>query len=279
MARRVTGWRKLAGVSWRAPSDPQFYGDLEVDAASLTAYLDRVRRRTGVHATVTHAVVRAVAHGLLAVPELNVRLAHGREYPRESVDVLVIVAAGGDELTGVKVTGVETKSLVDVAAEIEARVSAIRQGTDAEFGKTKSMLTVLPSFVLRPAMRLAAWLTSDLNIDLGRYGLPRQAFGGAMVSSIGMTGIAHAYSPLASYYRVPFLVLVGAVEEKPVVRAGQVVPRPVLSITATVDHRYTDGFRAAALGRAMRDYLANPSAYEPPLPDVPAARPLVATTA
>ncbi len=43
--------------------------------------------------------------------------------------------------------------------------------------------------------------------------MPRQAFGGAMITSVGMWGIGHAYSPLAHYYRVPLLVLVGAVEK------------------------------------------------------------------
>lgn len=266
MSNRVQGWRKLAGASWRPPSDPQFYGDLEVDAASLLSYLDRARQRTGVHATVTHASVRAIAHALTVVPQLNARLARGREYPRESIDVLVIVAVGDDELTGIKIAAADTKSLVDIAVEIEQRVAAIRAGTDREFGQTKKMLTALPGGVLRHAIRLSAWLTSDLNLDLPRLGLPRQAFGGAMVSSIGMTGITHAYSPLAPYYRVPFLVLVGAVTEKPVVRAGQVIARPMLSLTATFDHRYADGMRAAALGRAAQEYLANPAAFEPPLP-------------
>jgi pyruvate dehydrogenase E2 component (dihydrolipoamide acetyltransferase) len=262
---RIHGWRKLAGASWHAPSDPQFYGDLEIDAASLLDYLNLVRRRCGVHATVTHAVVRATAHALTVVPQLNVRLTHGHESARSSVDVLVIVAAADSELTGVKICHADQKSLVDIAAEVDRRVVAIRSGTDREFGRTKKTLTLLPRQLLRPAIRTCAWLTSDLNLDLGRVGLPRQAFGSAMVSSVGMTGIAHAYSPLAPYYRVPFLILVGAVTERPAVRCGQVVARPMLTLTATFDHRYADGMQAAELARAAQDYLTNPRAFEPPL--------------
>jgi len=101
----------------------------------------------------------------------------------------------------------------------------------------------------------------DLNLDLPRLGLPRQAFGAAMVSSIGMTGITHAYSPLAPYYRVPLLILVGAVQDKPVVVSGAVVARPILTLTATVDHRYTDGLKAAEFAGIARDYLAAPSSH------------------
>lgn len=264
MSQPLRGWRKLAGASWRAPSDPQFFGDLEIDATRLLEHLERVRRASGVHVTVTHAVVRAIARALEAVPELNVRIARGRAHPRESIDVLVIVAAAGDELTGVKVSGADRKSLVEVATDIESRVASIRADTDLEFGRTKQMLALLPKPVLRPALRLSAWLTSDLNLHLPRLGLPQQAFGGAMVSSIGMAGISHAYSPLAAYYRVPFLVLVGSVTDKAVVEDGQVVVRPVLGLTATFDHRYTDGLRAAALARAAREYLMDPATFEPP---------------
>src|SRR5947209_5024555 len=98
MGTRLHGWRRLADATWSAPDDPQFYGDLEVDAAILQTFLGDVRRRTGAHLTVTHLVGKAVARGLVAVPELGVRLARGHEHRRESTDVFFIVA-DGEELT------------------------------------------------------------------------------------------------------------------------------------------------------------------------------------
>jgi pyruvate dehydrogenase E2 component (dihydrolipoamide acetyltransferase) len=111
-------------------------------------------------------------------------------------------------------------------------------------------------------MRLSAWLTSDHDVNLPGLGLPRQAFGSAMVSAIGATGISHAYSPLAPHYRVPLLVLVGAVEEKAVVVGGRVIARPILTLTATFDHRYTDGLAATEFGRAAAAYLRDPAAAD-----------------
>jgi hypothetical protein len=149
----VHGWRKLAGASWSAPCDPQFYGDLEIDAATLLAYIGDLRRRSGQHVTVTHAVVKAVAQGLREVPELNARLARGRARARDSVDVLVIVALGDDDLTGIKLCDVDHKSLVDIAHELEERIGRIRSGDDAEFGRTKTLLNRLPSPLLRVGLR------------------------------------------------------------------------------------------------------------------------------
>ena len=128
------------------------------------------------------------------------------------------------------------------------------------------MLSTLPPGMLRVALRLGAWLTSDLNLDLSRRGMPRQAFGSAMITSVGMWGVGHAYSPLAHYYRVPVLVLVGAVRKAPTVVDDAVVIRPMLTITATFDHRYVDGYHAAQFAEAVRSYCADPAKFEPARP-------------
>ncbi|PXY22631.1 2-oxo acid dehydrogenase subunit E2 [Prauserella muralis] len=264
MADRLRGWRKLAGATWTAPKDPQFYGELELDAAGLLDYVDTARSRSGVHLTVTHLVGRAVAVGLAEVPALAVRLSRGRAWPRESIDVFFIVATGdGEELTGVKVDRANRKSAIAIARELHDRVAAIGRGDDADFGRSKALLERLPAPLMRLALRGAAWLTSGLNLDLSRAGMPRQAFGSAMITSVGMWGVERAFSPLAPYYRVPLLVLVGAVTQRPVVRDGEVVVRPMLTLTATFDHRYADGAHAARFAAAIRRYCADPAAFEP----------------
>jgi pyruvate dehydrogenase E2 component (dihydrolipoamide acetyltransferase) len=208
-------------------------------------------------------VGRAVAHGLAAVPDLRVRIAHGRVYERQSIDVFFIVATrGGRELTGVKVADAERKTAVEIAAELNRRYSAIESGTADDLDRGKALIARLPPRLLGAALSVGAWLTSDLNLDLTRLGLPRQAFGGAMVTSVGMWGIDHAYSPLAHYYRVPVLVLVGAVRKLPVAVDDAVVIRPTMTLTATFDHRYVDGYHAAQFGNAIRSYCADPAGCE-----------------
>lgn len=265
MAQRVRGWRKLAGSTWRAPDDPQFFGDLEIDATGLLSYIEDVRAREGVRLTVTHLVGRAVAHAFTRVPEMSVRLVRGRVYPRESIDIFFIVSTdGGRDLTGVKLEGVDRRSAVEVATELAARTASINRGEDAAYGRSKTALARFSPRVLRRVLRLAAWLTSDLNLDLSRFGMPRQAFGGAMISSVGMWGVRKAYTPLAAYYRVPLLALVGAVAQRPAVVDGAVVARPMLTVTATFDHRYADGAQAARMAEAVLAYCADPAAFEPP---------------
>jgi pyruvate dehydrogenase E2 component (dihydrolipoamide acetyltransferase) len=50
---------------------------------------------------------------------------------------------------------------------------------------------------------------------------------------------------------------------RPTVVDGVVVARPMFTITATMDHRYLDGFHAARLAKSALAYLEDPGSYEP----------------
>jgi pyruvate dehydrogenase E2 component (dihydrolipoamide acetyltransferase) len=260
---RATGWRRVASAIWGQPNDPQIYGDFEVDATALVAFIEEMRRVTGVRVTVTHVVGKAIAHGLGQNPDLNTRLYRGRFTPRESVDIFFVASvAGGNDVSGVKVKRADTKSVVEIAEELASRVERVRSGGDAEVGGSTGLVDRMPLWLLGPMLRLVTWLTADLNADLKRLGLPRQAFGSAMVTSVGMFGVQKAYGPLAPLYRIPILALVSEVTPKPVVVDDEIVARPILTVTATMDHRYLDGAHAARLARSVRAYLDDPSAFE-----------------
>jgi len=260
---KATGWRKVAAATWGNPNDPQIYGDLEIEASRLLAFIDEVRGATGVRVTVTHAVGKALANALAEHGDLNARLHRGRFHARESVDIFFVAAvAGGQDVSGVKVVGADRKSLAEIGEELSRRVERIRSGGEAEVGQGQSVLDATPFWLLRPVLRFVTWLTADKNANLKRLGLPRQAFGSAMVSSVAMFGVQKAYGPLSPLFRIPILALVSEVAEKPVVVDDEIVARPLLTVTATMDHRYLDGAHAARLARSVRAYLEDPAAFE-----------------
>ena len=264
--KKIQGWRKIAAATWGNPNDPQIYGDLEIDATAALDFIEEARKASDIKLSMTHMVGKAVAHALGEHPDLNVRLYRGHFYERPTVDVFFIVSAeAGAELSGIKVVAADTKPVVDIAREMTERAARIRSGDDVEYGKTKKVIGSSPRRLLGLSMRAAAWLTADRDMDLKKYGLPKQAFGSVMISSVGMFGIQHAYAPLSPYYRIPFLLLVGEVAQKPVVVDGEVVARPMVTLAATMDHRYLDGFHAARLARSVRDYLEDPKRFEPAL--------------
>lgn len=265
---RLTGWRKVANALWSAPDDPQIYGALDLDATAMLAFIADARRG-GERVTPTHMVGRAVARALVAVPELNVRLTGDRAVARESIDVFFITAvADGRDLTGVKVVGADHKSALEVAREVETRSHEMKTGRDPDFARSKRLMEALPRALLRPVLRFAAWLAGGHAKRIDALGLQPTPFGSAMVTSVGMFGLPMGFAPLAWMYRVPLLVLVGEIQDRPVAVAGRVEVRPVVPISATIDHRYVDGAQLGRALRAFRGYLEAPAAFEP-LPDRP----------
>jgi pyruvate dehydrogenase E2 component (dihydrolipoamide acetyltransferase) len=269
----MSGWRKIAPAIWSHPRDPQIYGELDVDASAILAFIEEARANGGPRVTVTHLVGRAIAHTLAEHPELNVALARNRFVPRETVDVSFVVAVNdGRDLSSVKIRNADRKSVFEIAEELSQRAGRVRSGQDAEFGRMKRTIDRTPPGLLRLGLKIADRLTGDWRLDLRRWGLPRDPFGSAMVTSVGMFGVQRAYAPLSPYYRVPFIALVTEVAERPVVVDGQVTARPMLGIAATMDHRYLDGAHAARLAHTVRAYLADPGAHEPQaVPQQPAA--------
>jgi pyruvate/2-oxoglutarate dehydrogenase complex dihydrolipoamide acyltransferase (E2) component len=260
MTDRVRGWRRVASAMWKSPDDPQIFGALDVDARPVLAYIERARTR-GHHVTPTHLVGKALAHALAAVPQLNVQIQGGRIRPRDSIDIFFITAvAGGRDLSGVKVTSTDRKSAVEVARELATRSTAMKHGDDADFARTKQLTDRAPMWLLRPLLRASAFLTQRLRLEVPRLGLHPCPFGSAMVSSVGMLGLPQGFAPLAWMYGVPLLVLVGEIREQAVAVDGRVEARKVLPLTATIDHRYVDGWHISQLMRAAQEYLADPEA-------------------
>lgn len=259
---RAKGWRKIATAVWGWPKDPQVYGRLELDAVPILEAIEVIRGRTDARVTATHLVTRALGLALKENPSVNTRLARGRFIARETADVFVIVASsGGGDLSGVKVRQADAKTAAEIAVEMEERAAAARAGR-GELDRAKRMMAILPPRILGVSLRLSAFLTSNLHMDMKRMGMPREAFGGAMVTNVGVFGITEGWAPLSPIYRVPIIVLVGEAERRPWVVDDRVEVRPVLPIMATIDHRWVDGYGIAGLAETFKKYMANPLAFE-----------------
>jgi pyruvate dehydrogenase E2 component (dihydrolipoamide acetyltransferase) len=57
---------------------------------------------------------------------------------------------------------------------------------------------------------------------------------------------------------VPLLITIGATNKKPLVVDNEIKIRDVINITLTLDHRYTDGARAAKVYQKFIKYLDDP---------------------
>ncbi len=263
----LKGWRRVAVHAWRPPRDPSVYSLVDFPMQGSLAYIERIRAASGARVTVTHLIARSLALAIRAFPQTNGIVARRRIMLRETVDIFLQVATeGGRDLSGFKIQRADGKSAVDIAREVEERVELLRARKDRQVERTKSLLDRIPVTLLGPIMRTIAYLIYDLDLDLSRFGIVKDEFGSAMVSNIATFGITNALAPLVPFSRTPIVVLVGQVEDRPVAEEGRVVVRPLLTIGATFDHRFMDGYQAGKMVDLMRAYLLDPEQYDGRVP-------------
>jgi pyruvate dehydrogenase E2 component (dihydrolipoamide acetyltransferase) len=76
------------------------------------------------------------------------------------------------------------------------------------------------------------------------------------ITNIGPFG-GQFFTPIINYPEVAILG-VGTIAERPVVRDGQIVIRPILSVSLSIDHRLIDGDVAARFLGRLKQLLENP---------------------
>jgi pyruvate dehydrogenase E2 component (dihydrolipoamide acetyltransferase) len=251
--------RKLAIATWSDPQEGNIYGKLTVDATEALAYLDHLKRTTGEKVTVTHLVGKAVGEALKKAPTLNGYLQLGRYVPHETVDISYLVALEeGQNLAKAKVCNVDKKSVVDIARELRELAQKLHRGQDEQFKKSQGPLHALPTWAIRPLVSLTGWVTSSLGVSVPALGLEAFPFGACIITNVGVFGLDEGYAPPTPFARVPVYVLVGAIREAPHAVDGQLVVRKQLTLNATIDHRFIDGFQGGVLAKVVREVFANP---------------------
>jgi pyruvate dehydrogenase E2 component (dihydrolipoamide acetyltransferase) len=269
----ASSFRRIAAGMWHHPNDPTIYGSMDVDVTNTLRFIERFRQERGVRLSVTHIVTRAVAHAFARHPDLNAKVRlWGRLEQRDSVDLFVSVSTeGGRDLSGARVERAEALSLEEIVAEVSHRARSVREGDDKDYARSRDLFRRLPWWLARPALRCTDFLTNELHLHLPSLGMPRDAFGTAIVTNVGMFGVDTAFAPFMPVARCPMILLVTEVRQRPWVVGDTVVPRPVLRLCGTFDHRVIDGYHAGLLAKEIRALVENPEEGEADVVPVTAA--------
>lgn len=254
-----SGFRKLAAAMWHPPNDPHVFGSVDIEMTRAQAFLAEYNRRNGCKATVTHLVTRALAVTLAKHPEHNAKIGWWRIHVRRSVDIFCQVSSdGGRDLSGYRIDAADTLSVAAIAEKLVKAASDIRSDRDPAFRRTRSLFTVLPLWAIRIVIKFMSLLTNTMNLHLPQLGMPRDPFGSAMVTSVGMMGIDTGFAPFTPIARCPIIVTVTKVRPRPWIVGDRVEPRPVLRLCATFDHRVIDGYHAGEISTEVEGLLESP---------------------
>jgi hypothetical protein len=251
-------------LSQRARADSTMVWGTEVDAESLSSFLDERNRGSGVLISVAHVLIRAVGHSLSRFPRLNCRIIGGRIYRFRDINVRIISydrrKGDVDILT---VDRADRTGLDDIARflwDSQLQIAANRHADRID----KALLNWGPAFTRRWGSRLFWWL--DRNFRLPRLGrIDRHLDSGVVVNYLGFAGAP----PLRTYKPSKFpdessllSVTLGRIEERPVVRGARVVAGRIAPLFVRADHRVTDAYELGRFVGVLCEVLADPRIME-----------------
>ena len=252
-ASRVRRRRRIAAASWRAPSSGLIHGFLDLDVTAAEAWWQAFPK-----VSATHVVGCAIARAVAACPDARGRVVGGRILTRETVDIAFVVDREGRDLTSTCVRDADQLDPAALARALAGRTRDVRGGRDRELGKASHVAAVFPSGIRRSFLWASGVWTAGLGRPLRPFGLEPHPFGSVLVSSVGMFGLDTGLAPILPYARHAGTAVVGEVTWQARVVGGEIVPRRMLRLGVTLDHRLVDGAQAALMARIVREISEHP---------------------
>lgn len=254
-----TPWRRMATAIYKAPTDGRTYGTFELDAKKVLELIER-KKEQGIRITVTQVVVATIARAIMTeMPETNAYVKRGKVIARDSMDVFISVnLPGKKEMGGFVLRNADKKTIDEIAAEVEARVEKTRARQEEGATKNKNLLAQLPWPFRRWVFVLIRWFVVTMGFSIKSMNLDASSFGSVMISNIGTHGLQFGFAALFPASNLPLVILMGMIEDKPVVREGEIVIRPILPLAGVLDHRIFDGAQSGIVAMAMKKIFDNP---------------------
>ena len=262
-------FRKMAMGSWKTAKDPSVYGMVEIDMTNVFEELPKFEQKHQVKVTPGHLVGKAICKCMEKRPEINGMIRGSRIWLREHVALFYQVNIPGEgknkvkkaNLSGTVIHEAEKLDLTGIVKALDQKSKMIKEGRDLTIKKNMDLFNYIPWCLTGIYLNIISWILYGLNLDLSFLGVPKDPFGSVMITNVGGLGIDVAYAPLVPYTRVPLVITVGAVKDRPWVVDGEVKVRPILPVCVTFDHRLVDGIHVADMAKDFKMYFNDPQKY------------------
>ncbi|MBQ5648598.1 MAG: 2-oxo acid dehydrogenase subunit E2 [Clostridia bacterium] len=263
--RRLRTISPMAMVSpfiMKTRNDTQNLFTETIDITACEKFLREQKAAGNINMGMLHIFLAAYVRTVSQRPAINRFIAGQRVFARNNIEVVMTVKK---ELsldspdTVVKCYFEPTDTVVDVYKKFN---KVIEENTNLEsnsdFDKTAKVLTYLPRFLLRFAVRVLEFL--DYYFALPKFLLKVSPFHGSfIITSMGSLGIPPIYHHLYNFGTLPIFLSYGAKRKVTHVNDdGTVEIRPVMDITVVTDERICDGFYYAGAFKMMRRLIKNP---------------------
>lgn len=266
LIRRVHPYRRLMAYIMPTRNESAVYFDTFARMDRLLPYIEEARKRFDLD--ITHCLVAAAGIGLLEVPKMNRFVSGRRLYQRKGRFITFSMKRKQldreAKLAVVKLEILPGESFPQLCGRINALVHRERSGERTHADREYDLFSLIPRPLLNWAVKLLRWLDYH-NLVPPSFIRHDAMYTSMFIANLGSVGMAPGYHHLYEWGNCPLFMMVGRIEERPLVVDGQLVLQKVLPIRWTYDERIDDGLNSRDGIDAVNWALENPEKAFGPL--------------
>ena len=265
-------YRKLMPFIMPGRNESVCYYDDYIRTDKMLDYLERARAAFGTDVNITHLLVAAARQTLSDNPTMNQFISGNRLYRRKNIDVTFSMKRKKlnkkAKLSAVKMRmDNQSETLQELVERINSHIHIERSGRKTSVDQELDLLSVLPRRLMKGVVNTVGWL--DYNNILPKFFMEQDGFYTSMfIANLGSLGMRPAFHHLYEYGNCPLFLMVGRIEERPMVRDGVVVAENIMHIRWSYDERIDDGLSSNYGMATFRKALEDPAAFFGELPAV-----------
>ncbi len=261
LVRNLHKYRTMMFYVMPTRNESVVYFDDYCDAEQLLKYTKAASEKLGTDVGITHAIVAACATAFAENMAMNKFVSGYRLYERNDVWISFSMKrkrldkAAKLAVVKQKMTGEHT--FASLCAEVNAKINVERSGKKTYADKEYDLFTAIP----RPFLyRLQSFVRqlNYWNLLPNSFIEPDPMHTSLFIANLGSVGMGAGYHHLYEWGTCPLFLMVGKVEDRAVVRDGEVVVRPMLNLRFSYDERTDDGFTAGGGITSIREIIEDP---------------------
>jgi pyruvate/2-oxoglutarate dehydrogenase complex dihydrolipoamide acyltransferase (E2) component len=257
------GYRQFMPALMRSRNESIVYFDQEVRVDRTERFIAETRAaHPGLHATLFHVVLWAMAQTFDRHPNLNRFVAGGRLYQRDGIWISFTVKSelsNRGVLLEVKHRFDPTQSLPELMRDLEEAIAAARAGKEGLVERELDLFLRLPPPLRRGVVRLAG-VANDLGLLPPSMIEGDPFFASAFVTNLGSIGLDAAFHHLYEHGTIPLFCVLGAAQEEVVVEDGEPRVARMAPLRFSYDERVEDGLYAAFALETLKSLIEDPAA-------------------
>lgn len=238
----VHPYRRMMPFIMRGRNESIVYYDEYANVDALLPYLEEAGDKHG--ATLIHALVAAVNIGLKRCPKMNRFVVGRRLYQRDGRQITFSMKRKkldqDAKLAAVKMPMDDDETFAELVARINGSIKTERSDKKTYLDKELNLFLLVPRPLMNLFVRLFEWLDYH---NLLPYSFIENdgMYTSVFIANLGSLKMRAGFHHLYEWGNCPLFMMVGRIEDHPVVKDGQLAVEKRIHIRWSYDERIDDG--------------------------------------